>query len=105
MQVSVDPGSWLNLTNLYNFNGVEFWGPTNYPDIPFSNDDTYIQLTQNQARRLDLLAFEFYGNSQLMWIILQANNLDLPNQVFDGMVLRLPSKDTVNQILATATAA
>jgi hypothetical protein len=99
MEINLDKSSWLNLTDLLDFNGVIFWGQTEYPDIPISSDDTYIELNQQQARRIDLLAHDIYGDSGLFWIIMLANNIDLPNQIREGMVLRLPARSTIDSIL------
>ena len=46
-----------------------------YPEIPLSQDDTYVITTSND--RLDLLAKDFYKDPDLWWIIANAN----PNKV------------------------
>ena len=100
-EVDVSPTSWLNLTQLLEFNGVVFWDQTEYPDIPYSGDDNYIQLTGAQADRMDLVAFDQYGDSDFLWILLLANNHDYPNQFIEGDLIRVPSIDTINQLLNT----
>lgn len=69
------------------------------PNIPLSDDDIYV--ATETGDRLDTLAFQFYGNSSLWWIIASANNIH--NAVFgfeDGTVLRIPANylDVINQI-------
>lgn len=60
-----------------------------YPNIPLSDEDIYIA-TQT-GDRLDTLAYQFYGDSTLWWIIATANNIhDSTFAVEDGTVLRIP---------------
>jgi hypothetical protein len=99
VEVKLEDNSWLNMTDLFEYEGIPFWGQTEYPDIPFSEDDLYLEINQEQAKRIDLIAFDNYGDPNLFWVILLANDLDLPNQLREGMVLRLPSLETVNKIL------
>lgn len=101
-RVPVLPGSWLNLSRLMEFEGVLFWDQADIPQIEYSDDDRYIQLTAEEAKRLDQVAFRAYGDSELDWIILQANNIDLPNQLVEGQTIRLPGRSTINQVLAQA---
>ena len=100
MDLNVNPASWLNLSRLLEFNGVFFWDHIDLPDIPFSTDDTYVTLTADQAQRIDLVAYDYYGDTRYFWIILQANDVDLPNQFLEGQVIRIPSKDTIDQLLS-----
>jgi len=99
VEVNVEKQSWLQLTNLLNFNDVIFWDQTEYPDIPISEDDQYITLNQQQSKRIDLIAWDFYGDVNMFWVIMLANDVDLPNQIYEGMVLRLPAQDTIDDIL------
>ena len=64
---------------------------TRYPDIPLSEDDVYI-ITQ-YGDRLDNLAYQFYSDSTLWWILSIANP-DLPNDSLYptlGYQLRIPT--------------
>lgn len=71
-------------------NGAKFYFTTFYPDIPLSENDTYV-LT-NQGDRLDLLAHQFYGDKKLWWVIsianpsIPKNSINLPI----GTQLRIP---------------
>lgn len=60
-----------------------------YPDIPLSNDDNYVITTLGD--RLDLLAFDFYGDVNMWWIIASANSLS-GDSLFPppGIQLRIP---------------
>jgi hypothetical protein len=61
-----------------------------YPNIPLRDDDVYV--ATELGDRLDTLAFQFYKDSTLWWIIASANNIH--NAVFalrEGTILRIPS--------------
>lgn len=63
--------------------------PTYYPTVPTDPNDTYI-LTQYQDR-LDLIAYDFYGDSTLWWIIAMANDLPGDSLYLEvGTQLRIP---------------
>ena len=69
-----------------------------YPDILLSEDDIFIYTIRGD--RLDNLAYQFYNDSSLWWILLVANP-DLPNDSLYptiGFQLRIPNN--INQILA-----
>jgi hypothetical protein len=60
-----------------------------YPEIPLRDDDIYVA-TQT-GDRLDGIAYQFYNDSSLWWIIAAANNLhDAPLGLAEGTVLRIP---------------
>ena len=66
---------------------------TRYPEIPLSIDDSYI-ITQ-YGDRLDNLAYQFYQDSSLWWILSIANP-DLPKDSLYpplGYQLRIPIFD------------
>jgi hypothetical protein len=69
-----------------------------YPDIPLSEDDIFIYTIRGD--RLDNLAYQFYNDSSLWWVLSVANP-DLPNDSLYptlGFQLRIPNN--INQILA-----
>lgn len=96
--VRINENSWLNLTSLLEFKGKIFWDNTDLPVIDESADDEFVTLTRNQAERLDLLAFEKYGDSDLVWAILLANDMEHPNEATEGSVLRIPAKSTIDKL-------
>lgn len=60
-----------------------------YPQIPLRDDDVYV--ATETGDRLDTLAYEYYNDSTLWWIIASANNLhDAPLGLKDGTILRIP---------------
>ena len=58
-----------------------------YQSVPKRNTDVYV-ITQD-GDRLDTLAFQFYGDSQLWWFIARTNHLNTMN-VESGTSLRIP---------------
>jgi hypothetical protein len=68
---------------------VKWWDrrafSTAVDDIPFTITPTYIS-------RPDLIAYEVYGRANLMWLVLQYNNIvDINEELVEGRVLKLPS--------------
>jgi prophage DNA circulation protein len=60
-----------------------------YAKIPKSDRDIYI-VTQTDDR-LDTIAYQFYGDQSLWYIIAAANNIHDPSfAVEDGTTLRIP---------------
>ena len=61
-----------------------------YPNIPLKDSDIYV--ATETGDRLDTLAYTYYQDSSLWWIIASANNIH--NAIFafeDGTVLRIPT--------------
>ena len=54
--------------------GKRVFKPTIYPKIPIRDSDIFIY--PRFGDRLDNLAFKYYGDVSLWWIIAKANNLD-----------------------------
>lgn len=70
--------------------GNQFYSNNIYPDIPFSNSDSYVITVLGD--RLDLLAFDFYGDTSFWWVIASANALTGDSLYLEpGMQLRIPA--------------
>jgi len=77
---------------------INYRASVRYPDIPLSEDDIYLYTMRGD--RLDNLAYQFYGDSTLWWILSVANP-DLPNDSLYptiGFQLRIPQNisDIIN---------
>lgn len=71
------------------YDGRTVYRPKIYPEIPLRDDDLYI--VTELGDRFDTLAYDFYADSSLDWIIKQANNIH--GAVFGiepGTILRVP---------------
>lgn len=61
--------------------------------IPFAEDDIYI--ITNETMYLDVLAYTYYKDPSLWWIIAQANNIGKGRlSVESGLQLRIPKNPT-----------
>lgn len=70
---------------------------TVYPDIPLQNNDYYVITTIED--RFDLLAYSFYQDSSLWWVIPSANALPGDSMYPPvGIQLRIPAN--IQSILA-----
>lgn len=77
-------------TTKNSLRGVPFYVNVIYPDIPLSNNDSYVITTLGD--RLDLMALDFYGDTGYWWVIASANALP-GDSLFPpvGIQLRLPA--------------
>ena len=76
-------------------NGVRVFTTTYYPEIPLNNSDTLYQTTVND--RLDNLAFSFYQDSSLWWILAKANGIRGKMVLEPGTLIRIPGN--ISQII------
>ena len=69
--------------------GSQYYTNNIYPDIPATNDDYYVITTLGD--RLDLLAYDFYQDGSLWWVIASANSLP-GDSIYPpvGIQLRIP---------------
>ena len=59
------------------------------PNIPLRDDDVYV--ATETGDRLDTLAYQYYEDASLWWIIASANNIhNAPFGLKDGTILRIP---------------
>jgi hypothetical protein len=69
--------------------GSQYYLNNIYPDIPLSNEDNYVITVLGD--RLDLIAFDFYGDTSFWWVIASANALPGDSLYLEpGMQLRIP---------------
>jgi phage tail protein X len=60
-----------------------------YPNIAKTDDDIYV--ATETGDRFDTLAYQFYNDSTLWWIIACANNIHNANiGIKEGTILRIP---------------
>ncbi len=69
--------------------GIRVYGTTYYPEIPLENEDTFIYAVDGD--RLDSLAYKYYNDITLWWVIAKANGLRGKPALSAGEVLRIPS--------------
>jgi len=70
--------------------GSLFYTNNIYPDIPITNEDSYVITVLGD--RLDLLAFDFYGDTSYWWVIASANALSGDSLYLEpGSQIRIPA--------------
>ena len=78
--------------------GKQYWKQKFYPNIPVSETDDYI--ITNVGDRLDSLAYSYYRDSTVWWVIAIANNNITKGSLFPepGTQLRIPTN--LNNVLS-----
>jgi hypothetical protein len=98
MAVRVQSGSRLRFGEVVVVQGVEFWDVLDIPEIPAQRDDLVHRVIGQD--RLDLLAYRYYKDARLWWVIAVANDLEeLPTALNVGEDIRIPSPRYVLQVL------
>ena len=72
--------------------GKNYYKYIKYPDIPFSERDLYV--ITSAGDRLDKLAFQFYNDVDVWWVISSANPQTIKRDSFNlkpGIEIRIPA--------------
>lgn len=84
-------------TSEVNARAIEWWERT--PLTPDDSDVLYV-VERRWEGRLDLIANALLGDSRLWWLIAQYNAiLDVPGEIREGRVLRVPVKERAQSFL------
>lgn len=98
MPININSKSRLRFKEFLSINGVEFWELDALPTVPKSPEDLYYSVKDGD--RIDLLAANFYGDSNLWWVIAVANDIDIiPTGLQVASTIRIPSPLYVRQQL------
>ena len=73
--------------------GVRVYGTTYYPRIEVSDSDKFIY--PKDGDRLDTLAYRYYGDVTLWWVIAKANGIKGKVAVSVDDVLRIPGNISI----------
>lgn len=80
---------YANIPIQNRFDGKRVYKTTNYPVI--APQDTDLQVVSNEGDYLDTLAYKYYGDSTLYWIIAMVNKIGKGRlSVEAGLTLRIP---------------
>jgi hypothetical protein len=87
-----------NKTILYTQQKVPYIKGKFYPNIPLSESDIYVITTVGD--RLDYLAYTYYKDSEMWWVISSANNNITKGSLFPvpGTQLRIPQN--INNVMS-----
>lgn len=103
MTAFIPKKSWLNFPDYFVVDGIEFFDTPDFSEFPLSPNDKIITIDQKYLGRLDLIAFDYYNDSNLWWVIALVNNIELiPTSMWVGMSLRIPVLDNVSIYLSRA---
>lgn len=91
---------YTNASTIKDSNGKRRKGTLIIPVPAPSTSDVYIQVTSPE--RLDLLAYKFYGDSSLWYVIASANGLGKGSLMVPiNSRLRIPDASTIQQQIET----
>jgi len=62
-----------NTTQKVDKSGIRVYQTTYYPEIKISDSDVFV--LPKEGERLDSLAYKYYGDVSLWWIIAKANGI------------------------------
>ena len=83
-------------TTFARWDGKRVFYTTRYPKIPVNFNDVYVFASETDY--LDSLAYKFYRDATLWWIIAQANGITNTLKAPTGIQLRIPQN--VSTIIA-----
>jgi len=68
--------------------GIRVYGTTYYPEILVSDGDQFIYPIEGD--RLDSLAYKYYGDTTLWWVIAKANGIKGKPALSSDDIIRIP---------------
>lgn len=78
-----------NETNVFKrYDGKRVFRTTRYPKIPIGFNDIYIVASETDY--LDSLAYKYYQDTTLWWVIAQANGIKASLKAPTGVQIRIP---------------
>lgn len=98
MAEKLEQNSYLKFSSLFNVDGVLFWDVPDFPVIEQQSDDLVYTVQSGDSSRIDLIAFDIYGDAELWWVILLANNLQLITDLTVGQILTIPSPRYIKSV-------
>ena len=92
----IDATSRYNYSVLYrDKKGGDFWGTRQPLRLRKHRTDLYHRVTEADRCRIDLIAWRYYRDVRLWWVIAEVNGIANPLELPAGAVLRVPSYDRV----------
>jgi hypothetical protein len=82
-----------NFSTVYDDNGIDFLGIPDFPEIQMDNPPNvkYYDLSETEKLRFDIVAYNFYNDPYMFWLILHVNGIINPYDVDTNISLRIPS--------------
>lgn len=92
----------LSETSRYNWSVLyvdsrngDFWGTRQPLRLREHNSDSFHVVTDADSKRIDLIAWKYYQDVRLWWVIAEFNNINNPLEIPEGTTLRIPSYERV----------
>ena len=92
MQLDFNMNRYATTRQKLDKSGTRVYGTTYYPQIPIENADEFIFVKDGD--RFDSLAFKYYNDVTLWWVIAKANGLKGKPALPAGKIIRIPSDIT-----------
>lgn len=87
---------YANISVINRYDGKRVYLTTSYPTI-IPSDNDFIIIT-NEGDYLDTLAYRYYGDPTLWWVIAMVNNIGKGRlSIEPGLSLRIPTN--INEII------
>lgn len=87
---SYSPGRYDKVECVIDEDGNKYRSTYEPTSFPVRQTDHYYVVEPKYANRLDLVAYKFYHNPLLYWIIAEASNINNPLDLPVGTLLRVP---------------
>ena len=71
-------------------------------DIPYDTSDYYVEIPTKYDLKPGLMAYDLYGDPQLLWVFSIMNRETINDPLFDfraGKIIRIPTKTRLNNLL------
>ena len=92
----------LSETSRYNWSVLyvdskngDFWGTRQPLKLREHVSDSFHVVTDADSKRIDLIAWKYYRDVRLWWVIAEVNNINNPLEIPAGTTLRIPSYERV----------
>jgi len=73
----------------------DFYGTRQPLKLREHESDMFHVVTDADCRRIDLIAWKYYRDVRLWWVIAEVNNINNPLEIPAGTTLRIPSYERV----------
>ncbi len=92
----------LSETSRYNWSVLyvdsrngDFFGTRQPLKLKGHDSDSFHVVTDMDSKRIDLIAWKYYRDVRLWWVIAEFNNISNPLEIPAGTTLRIPSYERV----------
>ncbi|MBR0258488.1 MAG: LysM peptidoglycan-binding domain-containing protein [Synergistaceae bacterium] len=73
----------------------DFYGTRQPLRLREHSSDTFHTVSDTDSKRIDLIAWKYYRDVSLWWIIAEFNNISNPLEILPGTTLRIPTYERV----------